>query len=249
MKKLLYAMLATVTASTLFAAPLVYEVTIKGKTTTAKTGKISAECLSGGDVGGSVTYRKQGTISIRGLIWFCDCDSFAGPLGFTDPSKDGCYFWDETNRKPLKTGVIVCPVLHRIDNNMKKAEGVIDLTADGWHIMMAGFGKAESVTNGVGRLVNLKGNFAGYRTAPTWRWVDKGVPCTFCDSGTADIEYEDSALAWPLCSCAAPTPYTAVFGTLNMKYNKALSARLNDATKITDIYSFPDYVRKEMGVQ
>jgi hypothetical protein len=232
-------------ASALYASPLVYEVTIKAKTTVAKSGKITAACLAR-DKAQVVTYRKQGSINLRGLIWFCECESLVGPLGFTSPSDDGCYFWDVTNGKPLKDCSIVWPALHRIDDKMKKAEGVMDLTADGWHLMFAGFGKAGAFTNGVGRLVDLKGSFAGYRTAPKWTWTEYGAPCTFCDSGTADITYEDTALAWPLCSCGESTPYTAIFGTWNMKYSKQLSAKLNDVTKITEVYPFPAYVRKEM---
>lgn len=244
MKKVLFVSSAIVMASMLTASPLVYEVTIKGKTTIAKTGKLTAECFADGKAQ-SATYRKQGTIDIKGLIWFCECESLVGPLGFTSTSDDGCFFWDVTNRKPLTNGIVVWPALHRIDNKMKKAEGVIDLTADGWHMMLAGFGTADSVTNGVGRLVNLKGNFAGYRTAPTWRWIERGIPCSFCDSGIADVEHEDSVLAWPLCSCAGTTPYTAISGTWNIKLNKTLSARLNDVTKITEIYAFPSYVTSQ----
>ena len=60
---------------------------------------------------------------------------------------------------------------------------------------------------------------------------------------------EDTALAWPLCTCAEATPYTAIFGTWMIKYNKVLSDKLNDATAINEIYSFPSYVRKEMGIE
>ena len=247
-KQILFATLAGIAAATLSASPLVYEVTIKGKTTVAKSGKIASECIAGGN-SQNATYRKQGNIEIRGLIWFCDCDSFAGPLGFTAPTKDGCYFWDVTNGRPLKNGVIVSPVLHRIENRMKKAEVAMELTADGWHLMLAGFGRAQSFSDGAGRLIDLKGNFAGFRTAPKWTWTEYGVPCTFCDSGTADITYEDTALAWPLCTCAEATPYTAIFGTWMIKYNKVLSDKLNDATAINEIYSFPSYVRKEMGIE
>lgn len=248
MKKLLLTGLTAITAVTLFAAPkayeitpLVYEVTMKGKTTIAKNGKLDAECLANGS-NSSVTYRKQGTINIKGLIWVCECDSLAGPLGYTKPSDDGCYFWDATNGKPLTKGVISWPVLHRIDNKLKKAEGVMELTADGWHLMLAGIGKAEPTTNSVGRLVTLKGNFAGYRTAPTWSWTEYGAPCTFCDSGTADIKHYDTAMAWPLCSCGVASDFTFVSGTWTIKLNKKLSQRLNDVTAITSVYTFPAYV-------
>ena len=244
MKTLLSTALAVLTTASLFASPVVYEVTIKGKSTTARSGKITAECLASGN--GSVTYRKQGTIAIKGLIWACECDSLLGPLGFTSSSEDGCVFWDVTNGKLISDGSIFWPVLHRIENKMKKSEGVFELTADGWHLMFAGFGKAESFTNNVGRLVNMKGSFAGYRTAPTWKWTEYGAPCTFCDSGTADIEFEETALAWPLCECAEAAPYTAVFGTWTLKFNKSLSAKLNDATKITEVYSFPGYVKSRL---
>lgn len=246
MKKLLLTGLAALSTAALFASPMVYEVTIKAKTTVAKSGKISADCYANG-AKSDVTYRKQGNISIKGLIWVCDCDSMLGPLGFTRTTDDGCFFWDETNGKPLYKGTVAWPVLHRIDNKMKKAEGVMELAADGWHLMLAGIGRAESFTNSVGRLIMLKGNIAGYRTAPTWRWTEYGAPCTFCDSGTADIQYEDTALAWPICSCSAPSDFTFVSGTWSIKFNKQLSAKLNDATEITSIYQFPGYVKNAMA--
>ena len=64
MKKALIATISTLAAASIFAAPVVYDVTIKGKSTTAKSGKITAACLVEGQ-GKSVTYRKQGTINLN----------------------------------------------------------------------------------------------------------------------------------------------------------------------------------------
>lgn len=254
MKKAAMTLFVAAVASGLWAKdPYVYEVTMKVKTTVAKTGKVSTACQVIGTTSSNkistVTFRKQGTVTVKGLIWGCECDSFAGELGFTSPSDDGCYFWNVTDRRALKNGKVTWPVFNRIDKNMKKAEGTMELFANGWHLLCGGFGRAVDVTDAIGRLNMLKGNFGGWRMAPTWSYTVYGEPCTFCDSGTADVTYEEAALAWAICQCAAATDKTTAFGTWNIKYNGGLANRLREATAITSVYSFPSYVTAAMGIK
>jgi len=237
-------LLAVVALSSAFVAaePIVYDVTMKVKTTVGKSGNVSVSCIAGGST--NLVYRKQGTISVKGLIWGCGCDSLIGPLTYTDPSADGCYFWNETERKPIAGGTIVWPVLGRIDNKMKKAEGVMELTAEEWYLVCAGFGKADILEDQSGFLAKLKGYFAGWRVAPMWSYISRGEPCSFCESGTADLTYYQPAVAWALCSCAEPSEKTAAFGSWLLKYNKNVSKRLGGegVTEITQVYTFPSYV-------
>ena len=246
MKRVMIATVASAMAACAMAETIVFDVDMKVKTTVAKTGSISAACIvSNGNA--KVTYRKQGTINVKGLIWGCSCDSLVGPLTYTSPSSDGCYFWNVTDREALTGGRIYWPVLHRIDNKMKKAEGVMELTADDWYLLCAGFGRVDANYFPAGLLMNLNGYFAGWKIAPRWRKITYGVPCTFCDSGTADIEEYVSAEAWALCSCALPSDKTAAFGSWKLKYNKTLSKKLNDVTEITSVYTFPSYVSAAMS--
>ena len=247
MKRAMLTMLISTTAVCTMAEKLVFDVTMKVKTTVAKEGSISAACIvSNGNV--KVTYRKQGTINVQGLIWGCSCDALIGPLSYVTASKDGCLFWNVTDRQPLVGGVISWPVLHRFDNKMKKSEGVMELKADGWYLLCAGFGHVvDGADFSVGLLKDLSGYFAGWRLAPSWSKVTYGVPCTFCDSGTADVTELVPAEAWALCSCAAPSDKTAAFGTWKLKYNKDVSKRLNDVTSITSVYTFPSYVTAVLG--
>ena len=245
MKKNMLPLFIALAATTALAETIVFDVSMTVKTTIAKQGKLTSSCVvSNGTV--NITYRKQGTIKVQGLIWGCKCESLIGPLGYTAASDDGCYFWNVTDKQPLTNGTIFWPVLHRIDNRMKKAEGVMELSADGWYLLCAGFGKVTDITASLGQLLDLKGYFAGWRLAPTWTKTTYGVPCTFCDSGTADITEVVPAQAWALCTCAAPSDKTAAFGNWTLKYNKNLSKRLNDVTAITAVYTFPTYVTAAM---
>ena len=252
MNKIALSLLVATASAGLFAKdPYVYDVTMKVKTTVAAQGKVATACqLIGGGTNSisSVTYRKQGTVTVKGLIWGCECDTFASTSGFRyiKPSEDGCYFWNVTDARPLKNGIATWPVFNRIDKNMKKTEGTMELVADGWHLLCGGLGRAENVADSAGRLKNLKGSFGGWRLAPTWTYTVYGQPCTFCDSGTADLTYEEAALAWAMCACASASEKTTAFGTWDIKYNGSLSARLRDSTSIVDIYSFPSYVKAAM---
>lgn len=245
MKKILITMMASAVAACAMAETLVFDVSMKVKTTVAKTGAIHAACIVSNGTA-TITYRKQGTIKVEGLIWGCSCDSLVGPLTYTAPSADGCCFWNVTDREALAGAKIFWPVLHRIDNKMKKAEGVMELAADRWYLLCAGFGRVDDAYP-AGLLKNMNGYFAGWRFAPSWKKITYGAPCTFCESGTADIEEEVSAEAWALCSCAMPTNLTAAFGSWKLKYNKNLSKKLNDVTSITSVYSFPSYVSAMMS--
>ena len=246
MKKILITTMASAVAACAMAETLVFDVTMKVKTTVAKTGAIKAACIVSNGTA-TVTYRKQGTINVQGLIWGCSCDSLVGPLTYTAPSADGCCFWNVTDSEALKGACIFWPVLHRIDNKMKKAEGVMELSAEGWYLLCAGFGRVDDSAFPAGLLKNMNGYFAGWRLAPSWKKVTYGAPCTFCESGTADIEELVSAEAWALCSCAMPTNLTAAFGSWKIKYNKNLSKKLNDVTAITSVYTFPSYVSAMMS--
>ena len=251
MNKMAVSLLVAATSAGLFAKdPFVYEVEMKVKTTVAKQGKVATACqLIGGGTNSisAVTYRKQGTVTVKGLIWGCECDTFAGFFSYINPTKDGCYFWNVTDARPLTNGIATWPVFNRIDKNMKKAEGTMELVADGWHLLCGGLGRADIIDSSIGRLNSLKGSFGGWRLAPTWSYTVYGEPCTFCDSGTADITYEEAALAWAMCACADASEKTTAFGTWNIKYNRSLSDRLRDSTSITDVYSFPSYVKAAMA--
>jgi hypothetical protein len=124
MKKILVTTITSAVAACAMAETLVFDVSMKVKTTVAKTGSIRAACIVSNGTA-SVTYRKQGTIKVQGLIWGCSCDSLIGPLTFTSPSKDGCLFWNLTDRQPLRGAKISWPVLHRIDNKKDNAYGRI----------------------------------------------------------------------------------------------------------------------------
>jgi len=247
MNKVALALLVATASAGIYARdPYVYDVEMKVKTTIAKQGKVKTACqLIGGGSNSlsSVTYRRQGTVIVKGLIWGCECDTFAGSFSYVKPTEDGCYFWNVTDARPLKNGIATWPVFNRIDKNMKKTEGTMELVADGWHLLCGGFGSADAADSSVGRLINIKGSFGGWRLAPTWTYTLYGEPCTFCDSGTADVTYEEAALAWAMCACAEASEKTTAFGTWSIKYNRALSAKLRDSTSITDVYSFPSYVK------
>ena len=250
MNKVALVLFAAMASAGIYARdPYVYDVHMKVKTTVAKQGKVVKACqlIDGGTNSlSSVTYRKQGTVTVRGLIWGCECDTFAGSFGYTKPTEDGCYFWNVTDARPLANGIATWPVFNRIDKNMKKAEGTMELVADGWHLLCGGFGRADVIDSSIGRLNSLKGSFGGWRMAPTWTYTLYGEPCTFCDSGTADITYTEAALAWSMCACAVASERTTAFGTWSIKYNSSLSSRLRDSTSITDVYSFPSYVKAAM---
>lgn len=241
MKKTMLLPIIALAATTALAEPIVFDVTLTVKTTVAKQGKLTSACVVSNGTA-VISYRKQGTVKVQGLIWGCKCESLTGALSYTKPSDDGCYFWNITDKQPLTNGTITWPVLHRLDNRMKKAEGVMELLADDWYLLCAGFGRADDLTGSIGQLVNLKGYFAGWRLAPMITKTTYGIPCTFCDSGTADITELVPLQAWALCSCADASDKTAAFGSWTIKYNKNLSKRLNDVTEITTVYSFPSYV-------
>lgn len=250
MKRILITVLASATAANAMAETLVFDVSMKVKTTVAKAGTINAACIVSNDTA-KIVYRKQGTLDVRGLIWGCSCDSLIGPLSYTEPTADGCYFWNATDHKPIIGGTISWPVLHRIEDRMKKSEGVMEFKSDEWYLLCAGFGKVDykKVDDKTFPLLkNLNGYFAGWRIAPKWTrtTIIQGQKCSFCESGTADITTEEelSAEAWALCTCALPSDKTVAFGTWKLKYNKSLSKNLGmeGVTSITEVYKFPNYV-------
>lgn len=241
MKKIVPLVLFSMCALGACGESLVYEVTMKVKTTVPKTGEVKSACCVGSG-GSTLTYRKQGTITVRGLIWARSCSGLMGTLTHEFPGMNGCYFWNMTDGQPITGGRVTWPLLHRIDNGMKKVEGVMELKANDWQLLCAGYGRADDVTETDGMLRNLNGNFAGWRTAPTWVETVYGVACPTCPSGLGTVQRDTTAAAWSLCNCALPSPKTLAFGTWKVKYNRVLSQAYTNVLSIRQVYGFPPYV-------
>ena len=145
-------------------------------------------------------------------------------------------------------------MLNRIDSKAKKAEGVWTLAGgDGLNLVGGGFGTVkDSVDKAACALTStivtpMSGNYAGWLAVPE-TVVSKGQVeiCKKC----LEIEGTDDVIAiapgWSLCACGEGSEFTAASGTWKLKYVAASAkkwAKVDTATPITKVYSFPAYVK------
>lgn len=258
MKKLM--VLATVAMTGLYALAdaQIYEMQLTMKTTESKSGKVNfVSCDCGEDSLGDM-YRKQATnVKIKGVIWGCDCETIGKPSISTNGSflaekPYGYIFWNEKTRKPMNLK-FKWEFLNRIDKTAKKTEGTWTLTsADGNFMLMgSGFGTVKDTTQRQPICMRLatwvpkmNGNFAGWSTTGaivTAKATDS--ECTWCDQIEGTEEQTASAPGWSLCRCSDSDARTAAMGTWMLKYNATASKKLMKATKVTEAYAFPAYVK------
>lgn len=253
MKKL--AILAASAAMVLgaFADAQVYEMTITVKSTLAKSGSVTpVVCDTPADETG--LYRKQSTVKIKGLFWGCDCETIADPQPVAnDQDVFGYIFWNETTREVIAAD-FSWKTLNRIDKKLKKAEGSWVLSGDDeFYLVGAGFGtvkdeiaKAACTFKEV-ILTPMSGNVAGWMTMSS-TIVSKGKAdvCKKCQTIEGSDDLSAIAPGWSLCWCSEDSELTAISGTWKLKYLAAASKKWKKSEvdgKITEVYSFPSYVR------
>lgn len=261
MKKLMIMLSLAAMAMGARADAQFYEMDLTVKTTVTKSGKVKmVACDCRTDT--NTLYRKQGNVKIKGVIWGCDCGTLIKGEPYTSSTNAyGYFFWNVTTKKPLNVKLDWL-VNNRIDSTAKKAEVVWTLTStDGlFSLTGAGFGTIkDTVTKDPCKMVtswfpSLNGSFAGWMlpgAIVTTAATDDG--CSWCGKVKGTEEVSAAAPGWGICSdCAACTDMTgsAAYGTWKIKYNARVSKKLDDKklniTKITEAYSFPDYVKAVM---
>ena len=261
MKKVIMTLTAILSAGVIYADEdaQFYEMDITVKTTKTRSGKvemISCDCRT--DENG--LYRKQGTVKIKGAIWGCGCGTLTKGEPFTTASAPfGYFFWNVTDKKPLNV-TLSWPIANRIDKKANKTEVVWVLTSDDkdlpFHLVGSGFGTLkDTVTREpcmlqTSRFVSIKGSCAGWM-APDAVVTTKATEgeCNWCKKVEGTPAVTSVAKGWTICSdCSAADENSgsAAYGTWKIKYNASVSARMeNDknVSVITDVYSFPSYVK------
>ena len=128
-----------------------------------------------------------------------------------------------------------------------------------FHLIGSGFGTLkDTVTKKpcklqTSRFVQIKGNFAGWM-APGAVVTTKATAgkCGWCEKIEGTPEVSSVAKGWTICAdCSASTENagSAAFGTWKIKFDAKASEKLEnatEATKVTDVYSFPAYVKAVM---
>jgi len=119
MKKLTIAAAAAAMSAATFAAvpqAQVYDISLTIKTTKAAQATIkSAKVNPFVEIGAEIFYRTQTSITWKGLIWGCNCESINGvweSAKYTDDSCEeqlactvkGCVIWDTKGKKPVYFG-------------------------------------------------------------------------------------------------------------------------------------------------
>ena len=263
MKKILMTLTSVLSASALYADAQFYEMDIAVKTTKTRSGAVkSVACDCRTDLAAGGLYRKEGTVKIKGVIWGCDCGTLIKGIPFTNKSAPfGYFFWNVTDQKPLNV-TLSWPIANRIDTKATKAEVVWILSSEDealpFYIVGSGFGTLkDTVTKDPCKLltswfVSLSGNFAGWM-APGAVVTSKGTPetCTWCEKIAGTPEVSSVAKGLAICgdcrACSDGNIGSAAYGTWKIKYNASISAKLQKAAAVTDVYAFPPYVRSLMG--
>lgn len=269
MKKLIVAVFAASMMSSVFADAQAYEMQITVKTTSSVPGHakmVSCDCRTDTND----LYRAQKTMKIKGLIWGCDCGTLTKGIPYTSSTNAyGCFFWNETTRKPLNLK-LSWQIANRIGAKATDMEATWYLMSNesetnhpSFFLMGSGFGKLKDTsTKDPCRLVtsivnSLNGNCAGWMT-PGSIVTTKATAgtCSWCEKVAGTEEQVAVARGWGLCSdCEDGTGSdlegSAAFGTWKIKFNKKVSKKMEskisgEEMKITDFYDFPSYVRSVM---
>jgi hypothetical protein len=250
MKKLMIVAAVAAMTGAALADAQVYDVKLTVKTTTCKDGKFTKALENLGWFGGlekgdEVSYRKQATLTLAGIIWGCDCDAIANPEWRVYGYKKGKYsvggyaFWNATGKEAIALQIPFVKfdwaVLNRIDQ-MNTVEGTWMLgdAADGEALFFlgAGFGTVKNNTKApqydcLSYISSMKGNFAGFMQGG--EGGDNG--CIFCGTTAYDC------LVAPFCVCANAfdsTEVSAAYGSWTIKYNSSASKKLKKAWYIND---------------
>ncbi|MCQ2389785.1 MAG: hypothetical protein MJ240_00050 [Kiritimatiellae bacterium] len=237
-----------------------YEVDIKVKTTVTQSGtpKMVA-CDMRTDQ--STLYRKQGSVTIKGVIWGCDCDTLIKGEPYTSSTNAfGYFFWNVTSQKPLNVK-LEWPIANRIDKSAAKCELTWILSSeDGtFYLVGSGFGslkdnvlKDKNTCTLLSSIISpVSGSFAGWMLpgAVVTTKATSGT-CNWCEKIEGTEAVTATAPGWPICLECGETcslnQGSSAFGTWKIKYNKKISAKLQKATKITEAYTFPAYVKAVM---
>ena len=233
------------------ADPQVYDMKLSVKTTACKNGKFTKALedlgwFIGLEKGDQVSYRKQASLTIAGVIWGCDCDAIEKPYWRDYGAQrsglhtvGGYAFWNATPSVaiPLQIPYVKFSwaLLNRIDQ-MKTIEGtwmlgdpVVD---EALFFLGAGFGTVKNAANECASYIqSMTGNFAGFIQGGSGD--DDG--CIFCGVTLWDC------LVAPFCWCE-DTPDTtmisAAYGSWTLKYNATASKKLKTKYYITQVQKF-----------
>ena len=179
-----------------------YDVTIKVKTTAAKSKKVKIEC----DDPDVLCFRVTTSKTFKGIYVACDCDceSFQGA---------SLYLWN-TKEKLIYAfdNEVTWGKLWRIGKPGNKGptdvEADLNFASDSFSASLQGFGKYDASN---WRVQKISGSMVGLLCAPyCTKSCDEPVPAMVWDCDGNDDD-DDTTVA---------------FGTWNMKYNKAKSAAL-----------------------
>lgn len=259
MNKLMMVLVVLACGSALADAQF-YEIDLKVKTTVTASGTPKmVSCDLRTDE--STLYRKQGTVNIKGVIWGCDCDTLIKGEPYTSSTNAfGYFFWNATTKKPLNVQ-LRWPIANRIDKSANKSELTWILESeDGlFYLVGSGFGKLQddvlkdkdNCTLVSSILAPASGSFAGWMLpgAVVTVKATKGT-CNWCEKIEGTEAVTAVASGWPIClecgeSCSVNQASSA-HGSWKVKYNKKASAKLQTASKVTEAYAFPAYVKAVM---
>jgi hypothetical protein len=232
----------------------VYDVSLTLKTGVCKAGKVTKgtikfyEAYVGkdnywNDKGDEMSFRKQASRKITGVIWGCDCETIAFPAwrayrATAGWNLGGYAFWDQAvdNYYVLPNTVFGWLCLNRITDSFKTVEGSWQLVNNldpQWMFMTgAGFGKASIAKQPCRSIVSkISGSFAGVR----WPGLDDlATDCAYCGIGNCNVR--------PFCEiCRIWTRnaiLTAAYGSWSIKFNKKASNKLKNTAFITKSYTF-----------
>lgn len=260
MNNKLMAVMFALVCSSVFADAQLYEVEIKVKTSVTASGSPKmVACDLRTDQ--STLYRRQGSVHIKGVIWGCDCDTLIKAEPYTSSTNAfGYFFWNETAKKPLNVR-LRWPIANRIDQSAKKSEltWVLESEDGLFYLVGSGFGRLQddvlknkdTCTLVSSILAPASGSFAGWMLpgAVVTVKATKGT-CNWCEKIEGTEAVTSIAQGWPIClecgdSCSVNQASSA-YGNWKIKYNKKVSSKLTTASKITDVYPFPAYVKAVM---
>lgn len=217
----------------------VYDVKMSLKTTKA-AGAATTSC------GDTYVYRTKGNRVVKGVIAGCGCEAAAG-----DPTCQNfvMYFWDETTKTQLTNYTYKTEFLQRIGKKGSTVEQVVSFTVedqDGelYELVLSGFGSYKTGKEAHYDTMSVSGGVAGWKDAPYK--VTLGS-CSAC-SATPDSVDQTTAVAIcedGVCTVAAESDRTPVYGTYSMKFNKSKAKKCEKNGVSSSTLGLPSYVAVE----
>jgi hypothetical protein len=178
---------------------LVYAFKASVKTTFAKD-QAATDCDA------AVCYRKCGSATLKGYLWYCgadDCTALAGLQFVAQETKGHSYVFGSADAGVTPTWTILNQI-GKVDKNVEALWSAED-TDSGWSFTAAGCGKYDTKN---ARISSISGDLVGMGPGPSCE-----LTCDATSASTVTL----------LCDVTTDDANTIVYGSWSIKYNSKYS--------------------------